>query len=541
MSNNRYLHQARWAWSLTKGHRRHLFFFFLLELSAIVLSLTFVFWSKNAVDIATGAQSGNLNLALLITVATLLLAMTLRSLATWINERSKMEILKDLQNQVVRTQMWSTWKLVKAMHTGDIQVRLNNDCQEIAQVVVYALPNFLLTFIRILASLSVLWVLDPMLALLILAISPLFLFSKLYFRRLSKLNMEVKRAESELGRVIQENLRFRLSIRALGLDAIRWGKIRSSQHYIIEIKKKLLNFSTFSQSTVRACVNIGFLMTFAWGVYRLDANEISFGTLTAFLQLVGRIQAPMLAMMSFLPLFVRFRTSVTRIQELLDTETEEQVEPVTLISPEALHVQQVSFRYDDVDVIRELSARFVKGQPTAIIGSSGKGKTTLIRMMLALIHPDKGRIEIIDAQGANLLSTAHRGNFAYVPQGDKLFSGTIRDNLQYQQTKPSDEELRVALHLACADFVYTLPEGIDTVIGESGYGLSEGQAVRIAIARAVLSTASIWLFDEITAALDMETGAVLMDRLIAAGSDKILIFVTHDQQAAARCTQQMYI
>ena len=159
--------------------------------------------------------------------------------------------------------------------------------------------------------------------------------------------------------------------------------------------------------------------------------------------------------------------------------------------------------------------------------------------MLALIHPDKGRIEIIDAQGANLLSTAHRGNFAYVPQGDKLFSGTIRDNLQYQQSKPSDEELRVALHLACADFVYTLPEGIDTVIGESIWAF--GRAGGTYCHSKSGSTASIWLFDEITAALDMETGAVLMDRLIAAGSDKILIFVTHDQQAAARCTQQMYI
>lgn len=541
MDSNRFLYQAKWAWSLTQGRRWSLFLFFSLELVSIALSLIFVFWSKNAVDIAVGAKAGNLNFALAVTVVTLLLAMGMRSLATWVNERSKMEILKDLQNAVVRAQMLSTWKFVKSMHTGDVQVRLNNDCQEIAQVVVYALPNFILTFIRILGSLSVLWVLDPKLALLILAISPLFLFSKLYFRRLSKLNMKVKQAESDLGRVIQENLRFRLSIRALGLHALRWGKIRGSQNDIIDIKRRLLNFSTFSQSTIRACVNIGFLMTFAWGVYRLDANEITFGTLTAFLQLVGRIQAPMLTMMGFVPLFVRFRTSVTRVQELVDVEQEEEVEPVKLEDPKMLVVSGVSFRYEDVLVLRDLDAVFRRGEATAIIGSSGKGKTTLIRILLSLIQADQGKIEVVDANGSASLSAQHRMNFAYVPQGDKLFSGSIRDNLQYSQTACDEAQLRHALHLACAEFVYEFPEGLDSVIGESGYGVSEGQAVRIAIARALLSDTSIWLFDEITAALDPETAETVMDRLIKAGENKIVIFVTHDQKAAQRCSQQLYI
>lgn len=541
MDSNRLLHQATWTWSLTRGHRKRLFLFFFLELLAIALSLVFVFWSKNSVDIAVGAKTGHLNFALLVTVATLMLAMLMRSLATWVNERSKMEILKNLQNEVVRAQMFSTWKFVKSMHTGDVQVRLNNDCQEIAQVVVYALPNFVLTFIRILASLSVLWVLDPMLALLILAISPLFLFSKLYFRRLSQLNMEVKRAESELGQVIQENLRFRLSIRALGLHAVRWRKIGVSQEYIIAIKRKLLNFSTFSQSTVRACVNIGFLMTFAWGVYRLDAGEISFGTLTAFLQLVGRIQAPMLAMMSFLPLFVRFRTAVTRIQELLDVEKEEEIEPVKLIDPKALILRGIGFQYDGMEVLSDLHAVFRPGEATAIVGSSGKGKTTLIRILLSLVPVDRGKIEIVDAAGVHTLSAAHRVNFSYVPQGDKLFSGSIRDNLQHGQTAQTEAKLRRALYLAHAEFVDELPEGLDTVVGESGYGLSEGQAVRIAVARAMLGDGSIWLFDEVTAALDRESAATVMERLIKAGEHKILIFVTHDLEASGRCHQTLHI
>jgi len=207
----------------------------------------------------------------------------------------------------------------------------------------------------------------------------------------------------------------------------------------------------------------------------------------------------------------------------------------------SIQLQDISFRYDDKFVIEQLNESFHIGAPTAIIGSSGKGKTTIIRLLLALLQPDKGHIWIETAHEKLALSAKHRENFAYVPQGDKLFTGTIRENLQIGNTPIPDEKLREALFTACAEFVFSLPDGLDTEVGESGYGLSEGQAQRIAVARALLRDCSVWLFDEVTSALDPETSERLVARLMQAGKHKLLVFVTHDLKLASYCKKTIYI
>ncbi|WP_185214480.1 ABC transporter ATP-binding protein, partial [Sphingobacterium mizutaii] len=240
------------------------------------------------------------------------------------------------------------------------------------------------------------------------AISPLFLFSKIYFKKLRRLNKELKKAESEFGNVVQENLRFRMSIRALGLQFTRWRKVEKSQDNIFGLKLELLNFSTISQGIMKLTINAGFLLTFGWGVYRLHASEISFGTMTAFLQLVGRIQTPILLLMGFVPLFIRFRTAVDRIQEMQGVEVEEDVEQEYIERPVSIQINQLSFCYADNKVINTLNTEFVKGEPVAVIGSSGKGKTTLIRLLLALIKPDEGEILISTKDQQIALSNKHR-------------------------------------------------------------------------------------------------------------------------------------
>ncbi|MCT3745944.1 ABC transporter ATP-binding protein [Elizabethkingia anophelis] len=526
--NTNLSYQLKWAWLLTKNSRGELLLYFILELAAIAFSLLFVFWSKKAVDFAVSSSTSDLQKALILSVCSVLIALFMRSYSGWLNEKTRMKMMISLQNSLVKSQMLSTWKVGKHWHTGDIQVRINNDCQEIVQMVGFSSISFVLTTIRLLASFGFLWLMDPMLAILIVAISPLFLFSKIYFKKLRKLNKDLKTAESKFGNVVQENLRFRMSIRALGVQYARWQKVENSQNDIFKLKLGLLNFSTVSQGIMKLTINAGFLLTFGWGVYRLHANEISFGTMTAFLQLVGRIQAPILLMMGFVPLFIRFRTAVDRVQELEQVEVEQEIEQEYITEPQNIEINQLSFRYDDKLVIKDLSAKFITGQPVAIIGSSGKGKTTLIRLLLALIKPDKGEIYINTSTEHLVLSNKYRINIAYVPQGDKLFSGSIKENLQLGEQEVSDSKLREVLYLACAEFVYDLPDGLDTIVGESGYGLSEGQAQRIAVARALMRECNIWLFDEVTSALDPDTGEKLIQRLLEAGKNKILVFVTHD-------------
>ncbi|OPC00353.1 ABC transporter [Elizabethkingia ursingii] len=539
--NTNLSYQLKWAWLLTKNSRGELLLYFILELAAIALSLLFVFWSKKAVDFAVGGGTSDLQKALILSVCSVIIALLMRSYSGWLNEKTRMKMMISLQNTLIKSQMLSTWKVGKHWHTGDVQVRINNDCQEIVQMVGFSSVSFILTTIRLLASFGFLWLMDPMLAILIVAISPLFLFSKIYFKKLRTLNRDLKIAESRFGNVVQENLRFRMSIRALGVQFARWQKVEKSQGDIYNLKLRLMNFSTVSQGIMKLTINAGFLLTFGWGVYRLHANEISFGTMTAFLQLVGRIQAPILLMMGFIPLFIRFRTAVDRVQELQLVEVEEEVEQEYITEPQNIEINQLSFRYDDKLVIKDLSAKFIAGRPAAVIGSSGKGKTTLIRLLLALIKPDKGEIFINTSVEHMILSNKHRINIAYVPQGDKLFSGSIKENLQLGEEEVSDVKLREVLYMACAEFVYDLPDGLDTIVGESGYGLSEGQAQRIAVARALMRDCNIWLFDEVTSALDPDTGEKLIERLLEAGKNKILVFVTHDMKLAGKCQQTIYI
>lgn len=534
-------YQMKWVWSFTKGHRTALVLFFILELMAILLSLLFIYWSKNAIDFAVNQDSQELKRALVLSVSAVVIGLSMRTYSRWLNERTKIELLTFLQKQVLRIQMLSKWETTLKWQTGDIQVRIQSDCQDVVQMVGNSAINAVLTMIRLGASFGFLWMMDPMLGFMIVAITPLFLFSKVYFRVLRKINQDLKTSESSFGHILLENLRFRNSIRALGLYDARWQKVEESQGKIVGLKNRLLNFSTGSQALMKLAVNAGFLLTFIWGVYRLYTAEITFGTMTAFLQLVARVQAPILALMAFVPQFIRYRTSLARVVESLEVEMEVECTPEYYVSPESIQLQEVSFKYEDVYVLDRLDTEFLRGQAVAVLGPSGKGKTTLIRLLLALIQPNIGSLWIKDQGKLKLLTAAHRVNIAYVPQGDNLFNGTIRENLQLNKQELSENEIQQALHLACAEFVYSLPQGVDTPVGESGYGLSEGQAQRIAVARAMVRECGIWLFDEVTSALDRETGEQMMKRLLHAGRNKILVFVTHDRELAELCQKTIYI
>lgn len=534
-------YQLKWSWAFSKPYREALLLYFLAEMAALALSLLFIYHSKHAIDYAIDGDTTNMKHSLWLAIWSVVGSQAASLYASWVNERMRSRMLMRLQQDVVDVQMRATWALVKNWHTGDVMVRVNNDCQEVVQVIGKIGVDAILTVFRLLSAFGFLWVMDPMLAIVILCISPLVVFSKLYFRRLKKMNRELKKAESKLGNVVQENMRFRLMIRALGLLRNRREKVTKSQEAIYAMKMRVLNFSTMSKGILRFTVNTGFLLTFIWGVFRLHAGEITFGTMSAFLQLVGRIQGPVLTLMGFVPTFIRFRSALERVDEMLQSEKEEEVEAEYLPDIRQICLRGVGFRYEDKRVFSQFDADFVRGQPTAVVGASGKGKTTLIRLLLCLLNPNVGTLQI-RADGRELtLSRAHRRNFAYVPQGDKLFSGTIRENLQVNERPISERRIQEVLVTACATFVYDLPAGLDTHVGESGYGLSEGQAQRIAVARSLLRDCSVWLFDEVTSALDPATAVELTARLLEAGKDRVLVFVTHDPMLMERCDQVVYI
>ena len=539
--NQTLTYHFRWAWAFSKPYRRHMLLYFLAELMALGLSLMFIFYSKHAIDYAIAGDTAWMKRSLWLAVGAVLGSQIASLFGSWLNERTRARMLIRLQQDVVDAQMRATWSLAKSWHTGDVMVRVNTDCQEVVQMIGSTSIDAVVTVLRLLSAFGFLWIMDPMLAVLMLCITPLVVFSKVYFRRLKKMNQALKQAESGLGNAVQENLRFRLVIRALGLQQLRWQKVIGSQAAIYAMKMRVLNFSTVSKGILRFTVNAGFLITFIWGILRLHAGTITFGTMSAFLQLVARIQGPVVALMGIVPVFIRFRTALERVDEVLLSQKEEEVEAIFVPDVLALQLRGVSFQYEDKKVFQQFDAEFRRGRPTAVMGASGKGKTTLIRLLLCLIEPNEGEIFLHSDAGEMRLNPAHRTNFAYVPQGDKLFSGTIRENLQISNTPTPEYRMQEVLETACAGFVYDLPEGLDTVVGESGYGLSEGQAQRIAVARALLQDCSIWLFDEVTSALDPSTAIELTDRLMAAGKDRVLVFVTHDPVLTERCEEVVRI
>ena len=541
MNNNSLKQHARWAWSISEGYRGRLLLYFVLELICIALSLVFVYLSKKAVDVATSPGELPLKWLLIGIISSITLNVAIKGYSGRLLERIKLMMTLQLQRHMLDAQMLSVWRLIKNWHTGDIQIRIQTDCEEVANTIASTALSFLLTIIQLLASVGFLWYMDPMLALMILAISPLFVFSKIYFRKMRKLSKEVKEEESNFSKVLQENLRFRLLIRAMGIFPKRRAKLTASQQQLFTLKMRQINFSSYTQGAMKVAMNAGYLVAFIWGVYRLQSGLITFGTMTAFLQLVARIQSPILALIGYIPGFVRFRVSADRLLELQEGETEPLVEQQRLNGTEELRISDLSFRYEDKWVLQQLNLTLKTGEPTAIIGPSGKGKTTLIRLLLSLLKAEKGDITLVDKDGERSLEAKHRINFAYIPQGNSLFSGTIRENLMLHVKEDSGLDIDKALWLACAEFVFDFPDGVDTLVGESGMGLSEGQAQRIAIARALMHDGDIWLFDEVTSALDRTTSDTLTQRLLDYGKHKICLFVTHDLNLADKCPHRIYL
>lgn len=516
-------------------------FFFLLELANIGSTLFFVYYSKNAVDISLGAKEGNLREVLFAVVGFVLLGIVLRITSQWLNQQTLIRMQQRLQYHLLKKQMISTWKVIRKWDTGDILVRLNTDGNEVVQMVSTTWINILLTLIKLMASFLFLFTLDRFLAIIILCITPLFFLSKIYFARMKKLNEAVKSSESGLGILMQENLRYRVVLRSLGILGKRLEAFADKQRQFSGLRFKQLQFSLFSQTGMRTALSVGYLLAFIWGVLRLQEGNITYGTMTAFLQLVNQVQSPILTLGAFVPAIVRFRVAVQRIYELNSVEVLPEQKGVQFDRVDAIEFDRVSFRYDEEDIIKELSMKVERGDRVALMGASGRGKTTLIRLLLGLLSPNTGNIRIVGDGTTQVLSHQHIDNFAYVPQGNTLLRGSIRDNIMAGHEEVGEDRLREVIWKSCAEFVYDLPQGLDTVIGESGVGLSEGQAQRIAIARAILDEKKVWLLDEATSALDLATTKEILIRLKSTMDDKIVIFVTHDKNVSSFCNKQILL
>lgn len=532
---------ARWLWRALSGNRLQAGLNAAVGLASVAVSLAAVWAVQRAIDIAAGSQQGSLYWAVGLMTLFTACEFGLGISRVWIRNILGIKAQNRMQQQMLDRLLRSEWHGRERYHSGDVINRLEQDVATVVSFVTETLPGALSVAAMFAGAFIYLLRMDAVLALITVAMLPLFMLtSRIYIARMRKFTRRVRRSDSRVQSLLQETVQNRMLIKTLECDDMIVRRLGSTQSVLRRHVRRRTAFSVMSNLLLNTGFSAGYLVAFLWSAIRLQHGTLTFGGMTAFLQLVYRIQSPARDLTKLAPAFVAVFTAAERLMELEEMPQEEQADGEQMAAPCGVRLDGVSYAYDDGkdNVIDNLSFDFRPGTCTAILGETGAGKTTLIRLMLALVRPTAGRLTIYNAEGSREVSPAERCNFVYVPQGNTLLSGTIRTNLRLADPAATEQDMLGALHTACADFVEKLPDGLDTKVTEGGGGLSEGQAQRIAIARALLRGRGIMLFDEATSALDPATERKLLENILS-GHDKTVVFITHRPAVMDYCDQTL--
>ena len=532
----------KWLWNAWRGNQLQAILNASIGLLSVGVSLGHVWAMKRAIDVASGTVEGNLYWAVGVMAVLILLDFALNIAGTWVRNILGIKAQNRMQQRMLDRLLRAEWKGRNHHHSADILNRLEFDVNNVVNFLTETIPSTLSVLAMFIGAFLYLFSMDKVLAVIVIGIFPMFLaVSKIYVGQMRHLTRQVRDSDSKVQSVLQETIQHRMLIKTLESDSAMVERLGNTQSELRHRVVRRTKFSVFSNMVVNFGFAFGYLVAFLWAAIRMSAHTLSFGGMTAFLQLVNRIQGPARNLTKLVPAFVSVFTAAERLMELEEDPLEEQGTPIYIKAPCGIRLQNVGYAYEDGGgdkVIDGLSFDFKPGSCTAILGETGAGKTTLVRMILALVQPQDGKIEIYHGSTHQALSPLHRCNFVYVPQGNTLMSGTIRENLRLGKLDATDEEMLHALHTSCADFVNDLPDGLNTICSEQGGGLSEGQAQRIAIARSLLRDRSVMLFDEATSALDPDTERQLLNNILSA-HDKTIIFITHRPAVIDYCDQTL--
>ena len=540
-----------WLWQSIRGVRLNVAFRVVIGALQVSLGLAMVWLSKRFIDdtIRNGSDDDVFFMVGLL-VLTVVGNVVLRQVYYYLTSVATIQ-----QSNALRLSMFGrlfTRKLYseKELLSGDVTSRFSKDVELVSEVATAKIPQMMVTAIQLLGAFLMLRWFDPRLAWALVILTPLALvFGKFVSYRLRKMTLKIREGESRIQMHVQEGVENNAVLRSLGSAPWVSERLDSMQNELHRNVVRQTRFSVVSRLAFGGAFGLGYLLAFVWGGLGLRNGTITFGVMTSFLQLVGQIQGPILSILNNAPRLIHATASIDRLQELQGDGPlpgGKAVRPATSVAQGGLpavdgladlgvRLENVRFRYAgaDRDAVRNYTHDFKPGSKTAIMGETGVGKTTLFRLMLGLVEPQEGRTLVYSAGVAERAVSADTCDyFVYVPQGNTLMSGTVRYNLQLAKPDATDEELRHVLQVACAEFVFDLPNGLDTELGERGMGLSEGQAERIAIARGLLRPGGILLLDEISSALDEPTERELFQRLFEAYPAKTMIFITHRSAVA---------
>ncbi|WP_029233685.1 ABC transporter ATP-binding protein [Butyrivibrio sp. VCB2006] len=534
----------KWCLSYTKPYIPQLLLLMFFDLGATLLSVGMAIIGKEMIDRAAVGNLSDLWKIIAIYVVVILGAQLLGIISTLVSTVVYEKFGFGIRKKVYRRILDTCWIDVSKYHTGDLMTRLTSDVSAVSDGIANTIPTIIRLVVELLVTFFTLAYYDLRLALFALLVAPIAMFASVILgRKLKYLTVKVQETESKYRSFMQESLANILIEKSFCLEDYseeRLTQLRDERIYWV-FKRNRTNM--YASAAMGLSFQLGYIVAFAWGAICIANKTITYGTMTVFLQLVNRIQSPIVSLAQLVPRLISMLASAGRIIELQNLPKEKYEGKA--IEPEKIgvKVETVSFGYTDELVFDQASIDFKPGEFTAIVGKSGIGKTTLVRLIMAFTNKMKGNIEFYNAKGETIPACPDARNFiAYVPQGNTLFSGSIKDNVLMGKKDATDEEVVTALKSAAAyDFVNEFPDGIDTVIGEKGVGISEGQAQRIAIARALVRKAPFLILDEATSSLDESTELSVLEGIRRWNPSPTCLLITHRRSVLQYCDREIKI
>ena len=514
------------------------------QVGQALFSVFFALGSRGVIDSAVAGETAPFFRACLTQAGIIAGILVCMTVVRHKREKLRADLERDWKRRLLHGLLHGEYARVSAYHSAELLNRLNNDVSKVNEGLLSIIPNTLSMAARLLAAVIVLGSLDWRFMLLIAVLGVgVIVATAVMRRRLKTLNKHVSEHDGKVSGFLQETMEKLLMVQAMDVSSVmeQRADVLLEERYAIQRKRK--NVSLFANTCVSLMSYGAGFLALCWCAFRMLQGQMSFGSLTAVIQLVNQLQTPFVNLSGILPQYAAMTASAERLMELEEIQGEPapvQEDPGMLYrGMDAICADSLYFSYDRDQILQNAAFALPKGAFAVITGPSGIGKSTLLKLLLGVFQPEDGQLYLRGTQGDVPLDRSTRRLFAYVPQGNLLLSGTIRDNLTIVKPDATEDEIRQAVYVsAMDDFLPALPQGLETPLGESGAGLSEGQAQRLAIARAVLGGAPVLLLDECTSALDEETERKVLQR-IRALPERTCIAVTHRPAAAALCSWRL--